>query len=87
MENAAPHPSRMDRGKRATFSPCCLELKCPQDFDGGAVGQAVSSALNGINPGINGVSWKVVSPSQFPEGISQLQNAIVQEKTWYAVAS
>ncbi|KAJ7841771.1 hypothetical protein B0H13DRAFT_2255792 [Mycena leptocephala] len=56
------------------------------DFDGGAVGQAVSSALNGINPGINGVSWKVVSPSQFPEGISQLQNAIVQEKTWYAVA-
>ncbi|KAJ7907285.1 hypothetical protein B0H13DRAFT_1618579 [Mycena leptocephala] len=56
------------------------------DFDGGAVGQAVSSALNGINPGINGVSWKVVSPTQFPEGISQLQNAIVQEKTWYAVA-
>ncbi|KAJ6537651.1 hypothetical protein B0H19DRAFT_961885 [Mycena capillaripes] len=55
------------------------------DFDGGAVGYAVSSALSAINPGTNGVAWQVVDASQFPEGISQLRNAIVQEKTWYAV--
>ncbi|KAJ7685788.1 hypothetical protein DFH06DRAFT_1277938 [Mycena polygramma] len=56
------------------------------DFDGGAVGQAVSSALSDLNPGANGVAWQVVPASQFPQGIPQLQNAIVQEKTWYAVA-
>ncbi|KAJ6537664.1 hypothetical protein B0H19DRAFT_372573 [Mycena capillaripes] len=55
------------------------------DFDGGAVGHAVSSALSATNPGTNGVAWQVVDASQFPEGISQLQSAIVQEKTWYAV--
>ncbi|KAF7341151.1 DUF3533 domain-containing protein [Mycena venus] len=55
------------------------------DFDGGAVGQAVSAALSGINPGTNGVVWQVVPASQFPGGISELQHAIVQEKTWYAV--
>ncbi|KAJ7138228.1 hypothetical protein C8R44DRAFT_341919 [Mycena epipterygia] len=56
------------------------------DFDGGAVGQAVSGALAGATPGTNGIAWQVVSPSQFPDGIAQLENAIVQEKAWYAVA-
>ncbi|KAJ6531060.1 hypothetical protein B0H19DRAFT_1273293 [Mycena capillaripes] len=56
-----------------------------RDFDGGAVGHAVSTALSGLNPGTNGGTWQLVSASQFPEGISQLQTAIVQEKTWYAV--
>ncbi|KAJ6480711.1 hypothetical protein C8R47DRAFT_1322364 [Mycena vitilis] len=55
------------------------------DFDGGLVGQAISSALSSIDPGTVGVAWEVVPGSQFPEGISQVQNAIVQEKTWYAV--
>ncbi|KAJ6480803.1 hypothetical protein C8R47DRAFT_1197934 [Mycena vitilis] len=54
------------------------------DFDGGAVGQAVSSALSSTS-GTNGVAWQVINASQFPDGISQLRNAIVQEKTWYAV--
>ncbi|KAJ7495051.1 hypothetical protein FB451DRAFT_1019678 [Mycena latifolia] len=55
------------------------------DFDGGAVGQVVSNALSGINPGKNGVSWKIVSASQFPNGFPQLENAIVQEQTWYVL--
>ncbi|KAJ6539890.1 hypothetical protein DFH09DRAFT_1090201 [Mycena vulgaris] len=55
------------------------------DFDGGAVGQAVSNALSGINPGTSGVAWQVVSASQFSNGIAQLENAIIQEETWYAV--
>ncbi|KAJ7696901.1 hypothetical protein B0H14DRAFT_3120131 [Mycena olivaceomarginata] len=33
----------------------------------------------------SGIAWQVVPASQFSGGISQLQNAIVQEKTWYAV--
>ncbi|KAJ7706689.1 hypothetical protein B0H17DRAFT_1156325 [Mycena rosella] len=56
------------------------------DFDGGAVGQAVSAALSGINPGTNGIAWQVVSASQFPDGVAQVENAIVQERTWYAIA-
>ncbi|KAJ7154124.1 hypothetical protein C8R46DRAFT_1179015 [Mycena filopes] len=56
------------------------------DFDGGAVGRSVSSALSGIHPGANGIVWEVVSASDFPEGVSQLQEAILHEKTWYAVA-
>ncbi|KAJ7627848.1 hypothetical protein DFH06DRAFT_1103085 [Mycena polygramma] len=55
------------------------------DFDGGLVGQAISGALSGIDPGTSGVAWKVIPGSQFPAGISQLQNEIVQEKTWYAM--
>ncbi|KAJ7651278.1 hypothetical protein FB45DRAFT_974640 [Roridomyces roridus] len=47
------------------------------DFDGGAVGQAVSQALSDIDPGRNGISWA---------GIAQLEDAVLQEKTWYAVA-
>ncbi|KAK7038028.1 DUF3533 domain-containing protein [Favolaschia claudopus] len=56
------------------------------DFDGGDVGQAVSSALSNISSGTNGVSWKVVPAGNFPGGVSQLRDAIVQEKTWYAIA-
>ncbi|KAJ7651154.1 hypothetical protein FB45DRAFT_31982 [Roridomyces roridus] len=56
------------------------------DFDGGAVGQTVSQALSSIDAGRNGISWAVVSASQFPDGIAQLEDAILQEKTWYAVA-
>ncbi|KAJ7453212.1 hypothetical protein FB451DRAFT_1342589 [Mycena latifolia] len=55
------------------------------DFDGGAVGQAVSDVLLQVNPTTNGVSWQVVSASQFLDGIAQLESAIVQEETWYAV--
>ncbi|KAF7364308.1 DUF3533 domain-containing protein [Mycena sanguinolenta] len=71
MDHTASHPSRMDSLK---------------DFDGGAVGQSISNALSSINPGTNGVVWEVVPASQFPGGISQLQHAVAQEKTWYALS-
>ncbi|KAJ7716402.1 hypothetical protein DFH07DRAFT_355083 [Mycena maculata] len=56
------------------------------DFDGGFVGQQVSETFAGINPGSNGIVWTVAPASQFPEGISQLEHAIVEEQTWVAVA-
>ncbi|KAJ7268140.1 hypothetical protein B0H12DRAFT_1178979 [Mycena haematopus] len=55
------------------------------DFDGGAVGQFVSGALSAMDPGTNGVAWEVVNASRFPGGITQLENAIVEEKAWYAI--
>ncbi|KAJ7462454.1 hypothetical protein FB451DRAFT_1562454 [Mycena latifolia] len=42
--------------------------------------------LGGINPGKSGVAWQIISASQFPDGIPQLENAIVQEQTWYVLA-
>ncbi|KAJ6607870.1 hypothetical protein B0H10DRAFT_2070093 [Mycena sp. CBHHK59/15] len=56
------------------------------DFDGGFVGQSVAKALSSIDPGINGVVWEVVAANQFSGGISDLENAIAEEKTWVAVA-
>ncbi|KAJ7073742.1 hypothetical protein C8F01DRAFT_1075468 [Mycena amicta] len=55
------------------------------DFDGGLVGQTVSHALSSIVPTSGGVSWTVVPASRFPGGLAELENAIVDEKTWYAV--
>ncbi|KAJ7496557.1 hypothetical protein FB451DRAFT_1074570 [Mycena latifolia] len=56
------------------------------DFDGGVVGQQVTKSLTGINAGSNGIVWQVVSANQFPQGISQVENVIVEEKTWVVVA-
>ncbi|KAJ7758967.1 hypothetical protein DFH07DRAFT_867947 [Mycena maculata] len=56
------------------------------DFDGGLVGQAVAQALSAIDPGVNGISWQVVSASKFTGGVVQLEDAIVQEETWYGLA-
>ncbi|KAF7319272.1 DUF3533 domain-containing protein [Mycena chlorophos] len=56
------------------------------DFDGGVVGQTVAQALSSIQPTPAGVAWTVVSASQFPGGISELEQAIVDERVWYAVA-
>ncbi|KAJ7275932.1 hypothetical protein C8J57DRAFT_1177506 [Mycena rebaudengoi] len=56
------------------------------DFDGGFIGQGVTEALSGIDPGVNGIAWEVVPATQFPGGIAQLEAALVQEETWVAVA-
>ncbi|KAJ7645995.1 hypothetical protein DFH06DRAFT_997973 [Mycena polygramma] len=55
------------------------------DFDGGFVGQEVAATLANINPGSNGIVWRSVPGTQFPEGLSDVENAIVEEKTWVAV--
>ncbi|TFK37433.1 hypothetical protein BDQ12DRAFT_685318 [Crucibulum laeve] len=53
------------------------------DFDGGLIGQAITTNL----PSHGGkISWTVVSADRFPEGISQLANAVVEDETWVAVS-
>ncbi|KAJ7167927.1 hypothetical protein C8R46DRAFT_951059 [Mycena filopes] len=56
------------------------------DFDGGVVGQSVSTTLSRLDSGTGGIVWHVIPASQFPQGIAQLEHAVVQEKIWYAVA-
>jgi hypothetical protein len=57
-----------------------------QDFDGGAVGQTVVKGLTtSSNPSV--VRWHVVNASDFPGGTSQLSRAVVDQKTWVAIAS
>ncbi|KAJ7198449.1 hypothetical protein GGX14DRAFT_181124 [Mycena pura] len=58
------------------------------DFDGDVVGRAVTRTLGGRpgNAGTNGIVWQVVAASAFPRGVSQLEDAIAEEKTWAAVA-
>lgn len=63
------------------------ETLARQDFDGGFVGQQVSQALSSMDPGGNGIYWEVVPASQFPNGIAELEDAIVDEKTWYGFTS
>jgi hypothetical protein len=40
-----------------------------------------------MNGESRGVEWEVISASRFPEGLSQVKNAIVEEKAWAVVAS
>lgn len=58
-----------------------------QDFDGGFVGQGVAQALSAIDPGELGIYWQVLPASQFPNGATQLEDAIVREDTWYGFTS
>ncbi|KAF8624718.1 hypothetical protein AX17_007049 [Amanita inopinata Kibby_2008] len=53
------------------------------DFDGGPVGQFVTKGL--LDVPSRGISLTVVPATNFAGGISQLANAIVEEKTWFAV--
>ncbi|KAF7298488.1 DUF3533 domain-containing protein [Mycena kentingensis (nom. inval.)] len=55
------------------------------DFDGGVVGQSVAQALSAIEPTSSSVSWTVVPASQFPGRVPQIEDAVVSEKTWYAL--
>ncbi|KAJ6593148.1 hypothetical protein B0H19DRAFT_1089196 [Mycena capillaripes] len=56
------------------------------DYDGGFVGQEVVATLSAISSGSNGIAWEVIDAAQFPEGLSQVENAIVEEKAWVAIA-
>ncbi|KAJ7252396.1 hypothetical protein B0H12DRAFT_1017999 [Mycena haematopus] len=55
------------------------------DFDGGFVGQEVAATLVGMNQGSK-IVWEVVFASRFQDGLSQVKNAVIEEKTWVAVA-
>ncbi|KAF7362508.1 DUF3533 domain-containing protein [Mycena venus] len=56
------------------------------DFDGGFVGENVVASLLGTNQGLTGIAWEVVSETQFPQGLSQVRNAIIEERAWIVVA-
>jgi hypothetical protein len=50
------------------------------------VGQAVVRGL--ISPsGFSRVTWTPVNASEFPGGLSQVADALIQQKTWVAVTS
>lgn len=61
------------------LSACLL-----QDFDGGEVGQFVSRAVVASS---GPLSWNQVSTDLFPNGVSDLEDAVVQEKAWTIIAS
>ncbi|KAJ6497374.1 hypothetical protein C8R45DRAFT_822927 [Mycena sanguinolenta] len=54
------------------------------DFDGGFVGEKVATALVSMNPDSK-VVWEVVPASRFEDGLSQVKDAVVEEKMWVAV--
>ncbi len=56
-----------------------------KDFDGGLIGQGVVQALTSQS-GFSKVSWRVVPPSQFPGGLTELAHAVLEEKTWVAIS-
>jgi len=69
-------------------------LVCPlrlvfllQDFDGGEVGQSVSRAVVASSGAPTALSWKRVSIDLFPNGVLDLEDAVVQEKAWAIIAS
>jgi hypothetical protein len=58
-----------------------------QDFDGGEVGQFVSRAVVASGGAPTALSWNQVSTDLFPNGVSDLEDAVVQEKVWTIIAS
>ncbi|KAF7350864.1 DUF3533 domain-containing protein [Mycena sanguinolenta] len=55
------------------------------NFDGGLVGGHVVATLLRMNQGSK-IVWEVVPASRFFDGLSEVKEAVVEEKTWVAVA-
>jgi hypothetical protein len=51
------------------------------------VGQFVSRAVVASGGAPTALVWSVVSPDLFPNGVSDLEDAVVQEKVWTIIAS
>jgi hypothetical protein len=66
---------------------CRSGLFLLQDFDGGEVGQFVSRAVVASSGAPTALSWNQVSTDLFPNGVSDLEDAVVQEKVWTIIAS
>jgi hypothetical protein len=58
-----------------------------QDFDGGEVGQFVSRAVVASSGAPTALSWNQVSTDIFPNGVPDLEDAVVQEEVWTIIAS
>jgi hypothetical protein len=57
-----------------------------QDFDGGLIGQSVTTGLMAPNPHSR-ITWSVVSSDRFPGGLDDVIKAVREQKTWMAVTS
>ena len=51
------------------------------------MGQFVSRAVVESGGASTALTWTVVSPDLFPNGASDLENAVVQEQVWTIIAS
>ncbi|KZP19996.1 hypothetical protein FIBSPDRAFT_827555 [Athelia psychrophila] len=58
---------------------------CVVDFDGGDVGLTVSQYIGGISAP-DQLTWEVHPASMYPNGPSDLAEAIVQEKCWVGIS-
>ncbi|KAI0277608.1 hypothetical protein BGY98DRAFT_1079125 [Russula aff. rugulosa BPL654] len=56
------------------------------DFDGGEVGQFVSRAVVASGGAPTALSWSQVSTDLFPNGVSDLEDAVIQDKVWTIIA-
>lgn len=56
-----------------------------QDFDGDRIGQAVLRDVAGLSS--PALYWKVLPGSDFPDGVIDLANAVVEERCWVAISS
>ncbi|KAN0091251.1 Protein of unknown function (DUF3533) domain containing protein [Tylopilus felleus] len=54
------------------------------DFDGGQIGQALTQAFSAIQ-GDEELSWLIKDPSEFPNGPSDVQAALLDNRCWAAV--
>ncbi|EIW83216.1 hypothetical protein CONPUDRAFT_101913 [Coniophora puteana RWD-64-598 SS2] len=57
---------------------------CVVDFDGGEIGQTVTSMYRNIS-GISQLTWHILDAEQFPGGPAQVGDAVVDEQFWIGV--
>jgi hypothetical protein len=77
----------------STLIIICKHMHCSrltfQDFDGGVVGRTVVQGLT-QNPALaaqSRVKWTLIDARDFPEGLSQVAHAVVEQQTWTAITS
>ncbi|KAL5523910.1 hypothetical protein ACEPAG_8083 [Sanghuangporus baumii] len=56
------------------------------DFDGGAIGQTVIQAFQNNTGQPRQLTWKVVDASRFPNFPQDVEDAVVNDRTWVAVS-
>ncbi|KAL0954143.1 hypothetical protein HGRIS_005282 [Hohenbuehelia grisea] len=56
------------------------------DFDGGIIGETVVETFTGLRGEPMKITWEVHPASSFPDGPSDVANAVINEKCWVALA-
>ena len=75
----------MDCGTPYPPPLCFSATNGRQDFDGGIIGAFVTQQV--VIERISFIHWNVVPAVNLPGGISQVENAVVEEKAWFALTS